>query len=116
MELLARKPTLEFKYHDVTFLIKGSATAADKMDLALGGRQEGDKTIYNSAEYCRALVRLFVVGWKGVTFEGKEVPYAFETFCEHFPHVHGDNAFVKVAAFIVEHTDVKKEQKDLKNG
>lgn len=111
MELVAPKEPLEFKYKDVTFLIKPQAVDADRMEVFSAGSRDGTRLSIPKADFRRALVRCFVVGWKGVTYKGKEVPYAFETLIQSFPphDQKGRSVIDDLCDFIIGHTDIFKE-------
>lgn len=118
MELIKPKPPLEFKYKDCVFIVKAQSSDADKMEVLAAGSGEGNRVSIPRAEFYRALIRCFVINWKGVTSEGKEVPYSFEVFMKFFPvhHGKGSSVVIELGDFIVEHTDIFKrdelEKKD----
>lgn len=112
MELIRRREPLQFKHEDVVFLVKPQTTAADRMEMFMSGRVEACGSKMTVADFNKALIRCFVVGWKGVTFEGKEVPYAYETLMDSFPN--NDDVLTRLSAFILEHTDAFKKDEALK--
>ena len=115
MELVKHSQPLEFKYEDIVFLVKKHANAEDKMEVALSGKRDGNDIFWTRAEYCKTIIRRMVLGWKGVTQDGKEVPYSFDALCE-LPHVEGRNVFLALGEFVMEHTDIRNSKaKDLKN-
>jgi len=118
MELVRQSEPLEFKYEDVTFLIKRQATDADKAEVLFAATSaDGKRLTVPAAEFYRALVRCFVVGWRGVTENGKEAQYSFESFIKSFPVAkgRGESVLIKLGQFITEHTDVFKEDEIEKN-
>ena len=90
---------LEFKWRDVVFKVKPRATSGDRLAVAL----RDEKTL---ATYSLTLVERFVVGWEGVTQDGKPAPYSFKLLSEHMPSTASDNALLSLAAFIWEKTDI----------
>lgn len=102
------KPMLEFKYEDVTFLVKPEATEFDRLEVALAGRQDGKDIVFSRAEYAKTLVRCMVTGWKGAQRDGKDVPYSFEEIAD-IPKVRGRNVMLELSGFIMDHTDIHKD-------
>ena len=119
MELIRPKEPLEFKYKDVVFLVKAQAADADRMEVLASGTGDGGARItIPRAEFHRALIRCFVVDWRGVTIDKKEVPYSFEVFMRYFPthEKKGHSVVVDLANFIVEKTDIFKKDELEKKG
>ena len=102
---------LEFKYEDVTFFVKPSATEEDRMFVSLSGVSDGDKVRFSRAEYCRSIIQCMVTGWKGVTEDGKEVPYSFELL-SNFPRIEDHNVYIDLGSFIIEKTDISRAPED----
>ena len=119
MELIKGGEPLEFKYKDVTFYVKRHSVESDALEA--WGAASMDPTgalVAPRAEYVKALVRCFVLGWKGVTRDGKEVPYSLGAFYNEFPRQEGGgepSIFVQLASFILEKTDFQKEDTARKN-
>jgi hypothetical protein len=108
VELRRPKPPLEFKWKvgsdEVVFLVKPESSEEDRMRVAftpMGGAR------------CREMVRLMVVGWRGVARDKVDVPYAYEEL-EHFPRAEGHNLFLDLGRFILEHSDISKEGKEVR--
>lgn len=79
MELLKAKENLKYTIGDVTFLVRAQATVRDKFELDVAGDWNKDgKFVLNVGTAYRKLVELFVVGWEGVTQDGKPAPYSFD--------------------------------------
>jgi hypothetical protein len=109
-----QKP-LEFKYEDVTFLVKPRASEEDRMLVMLLGEQLPDGNVkFSRPDFCRLVVERMVVGWEGVTRDGKPMPYSFTALSE-FPRIEGKNVYLEVGAFILQQTDIQKSEAELKN-
>ena len=116
MELLGIvKPDqlLKLKWQDITFLVKPYASQEDKFIIATSGIINDDgSTVVETRGLYATLVRRFVVGWEGVTSEGKPVDYDFSLF-SRLPAVPGEtNAVFAVGTFIAENTDALGKRKD----
>ena len=119
MELTKQKEPIKFIHGDVTFLVRPHATEADRLEIWAAGKAEDGKIVAPRAEFVKALIRCFVVGWEGVTQDGNPVPYAYETFVNKFPKSHkkGETpVFLALGNFIYENTDIAKQDGDEKNG
>lgn len=117
MELSRAKEPLKFKYRDVTFLVKPHAVEADRLEIWASGKADDGKIVAPRAEFVKALIRCFVIGWEGVTQDGKPVPYSFETFVNLFPKQPKDETpvFLALGNFIYEKTDIAEQDIDAKN-
>lgn len=102
---------LEFKYEDVVFFIKPHASEEDRMVVNLSGVREGDRVVFSRAEYCKTIIKCMVTGWKGVTEDGKEVPYSFDLLSD-FPRVNDHNVYIDLGSFIIEKTDISRAPED----
>jgi hypothetical protein len=114
MELIKQQPSLEFAYKDVTFIIKSTVTAGDKLQLDMAGEYNGKGQFeFSPNKYYRLLAEIFVTGWRGVQQDGKEVAYSFKTLCDSFPcdPAAGD-VFLLLGAFINEKLGLKGESKN----
>jgi hypothetical protein len=124
MELLKLDDRLEeYVWKDVTFYYRKTVSSGDKFNLDMAGSfQNNGKVAFNPLEYCRTLVRLFVTGWKGVTENGKDVPYSYETLESRFPiDIKGEDVIMTLGFKIAEAvglTDNVKTEKEIdqKNG
>lgn len=115
MELLKPQAPLKYKHGDVTFLIKPKASSGDRLEIILSGSANSKGAIVVSrADYIRALIKRFVVGWEGVTLDGKEVAYSFELLDENFPKQDGDDVMLMLGDFIFRNTDIKSGESELK--
>lgn len=126
MELLKTPTTeqlLKFTWNDVTFLVKPRAGAMDKFELDTRGDLAADGTVTMSRTiFYRVLVERFVVGWEGVTEDGRPVPYSFARI-ERLPALPDDDLIFKLGAYIATQTNVLAEpqaaaeaKEALKNG
>lgn len=104
---------LEFKYEDVVFFVKPVATEEDRMEVQLSGISSGPKLMFSTPDYCKAIIRAMVTGWKGVKLDGQEVPYSFEMLAD-FPAVKGKNVFIELGSFIMKNTDIRNREKSIK--
>lgn len=105
----------EFEYKGVTFFVKKNFTPEDKFFIDTSGELGKDGRIkFHPREYYRALIQVFVVGWKGVTENGKEVPYSFETLCTRLPADMTDGLFLKLSLFIGKLHGFTKSDEELK--
>lgn len=107
----SKAETVEFKYEDVVFFIKPHATEEDRMIVNLSGAREGDRVVFSRSEYCKTIIKCMVTGWKGVTEDGKEVPYSFDLL-SNFPRVKDRNVYIDLGSFIIENTDIARTPED----
>lgn len=115
MELVRPEKPLEFQYEDVTFLVKAKASAGDRMDVKTSGRWDKGGYHFSTPEFNRAIIRRMVLGWRGVTLDGKDVPYAFETMDNYFPITGDEDVYNALGVFIVEKTGILKQDNVQKN-
>ncbi len=87
MELLQLdKRPAEYQYGDVTILFRPTASVGDKFALDTAGEVTDNGQIKIDAfRFYKDIIRMFVVGWKGVTENGTEVPYSFDTLVDRLP-------------------------------
>lgn len=104
MELMVEDKPLEFAHGDVTFYVKPKAAAADKFSVAF---------TQNTAEFMRTVIRQMVVGWKGVTSDGSPVRYSPEML-DRLPGSAKDNVLMSLGNFILDSTDITKEDAEAK--
>lgn len=116
MELIKPAKPLEFKHGDVTFFIKPNATSHDRFMSVMSGEMKSDGTIaVKRAEFNETILRNFIVGWEGVTQNGKPVPYSWEAFISSWPKEEdGKNIFVELTNFIFDKTDYHSKHEELK--
>lgn len=108
---------LEYKHGDVTFLVRPYATVGDHMELidTFGFDASGKITTKSSAMY-RFLISRFVVGWRGVTQDGKPVDYSYDRFESSFPLDTQASLCVLLGAFIMQQTGLFPKGTEGKNG
>lgn len=122
MELLKLgESTARYQWQDVTFIYRTKVTTADKFEVDTAGALMRDgKITFTPFEFYRALIRSFVVGWEGVTENGKALPYSYESLLLLPSDTESDLIMklgIKIAqdtGFIAEEKVVKAEA-DLKN-
>lgn len=118
MELIPDSPPARFPWKDAVILVKRRASVLDKFQLDMLGerKEEGGKLVakFSQIELGRLLVRLFVVGWEGVTMDGKDVPYSYELLEKSLPADRTEDFFLSLYAFIVKETDIFKRDIELK--
>jgi hypothetical protein len=115
MELLKEESPLEFSCGDAVFLVKARATAHDKLQLDLCATSvDGNVANFTQAQFADTVLKLFVVGWKGVTRDGKPAPYSYETLKSSFPSSKEKDVLLELVSFIVDKTDVFKRDLELK--
>src|SRR5512135_3231318 len=102
MELLKLDDRLvEWEWQGVTFLIKPRLSSRDKWNVATASRKmTKDGVEFNTWEFYTTMIRTFVVGWKGVTEGGKDVPYSFDTLMDRLPSSADDNLVMQLGLFI----------------
>lgn len=117
MELLKEVPPLEYVFKDVTFVIRAQANAHDKfqMDMSLGQINGEGKVEATLREVYQTLIKLFVVGWKGVTQDGKEVPYSYDLLTNAFPADPMDDVYMRLGGFIASKTGILPAPDSVKN-
>ena len=107
MEALKTGQPLSFSWGDMSILVKPHATSDDRLQVALEKPGLGRRFVLAS--------RLMVIGWKGLTREGKEVPYSPEEL-DSIPDLPGKNFLDQLGAFVWKNTDISgREDSDLKN-
>ena len=114
MELVKQLDNLEFVYEDVTFYIRPIATAKDRFEIDMTGDWKDGKFEMSKGDFFLKLIELFVVNWKGVTKDGKKVPYSFKTFAE-LPNGKND-LILTLGGFIASKTGVLPEPDEKKEG
>lgn len=86
MELIKPKDNLEFKWRDVTFFYRGDITVGDRYRVLNSGNvMDGDKIMFRPWDLYKTLIETLVVGWTGVTENGKSIPYSFDTLMNKLP-------------------------------
>ena len=123
MELLKlNQSPARFPWKDVTFLYRTSVTTQDKFTIDTAGSLLKDGSIeFHPWELYRALIRTFVVGWEGVTEDGKPVPYSYDAF-SRLPSDPDQDLVLKLGIKIGTDTgflktpEDRQAEADLKNG
>jgi len=117
MELMKTEKPLEFKKGDVTFFIKPKATEYDVFNTIMAGEMKADGMVaMKRMDFNDCILRNFIIGWEGVTIDGKAIPYSWEVFVNGWPKQDENNIFVELVNFIFEKTDYHKKDKELKKG
>lgn len=117
MELLKPKDNLTFSIGDVKFFIRPQMTVRDKLELDMLGDYDNGVFQVKKGDIIAKLVELFVVGWDGVTEDGKPVPYSYRTFAERLPADMARDWMLNLGTFIFEQLGLgKTEQGAVKNG
>jgi hypothetical protein len=122
MELLKLDDRVEeYKYKDVVFYFRTTVSSGDKFNVDISGSMHEDGKIhYKPMEFYRTIIKTFVTGWRGVTENGKEISYSFETLATRFPADPTEDLFIKLGLHIAEKTGIystkKKEEPEIKNG
>jgi|WetSurMetagenome_2_1015567.scaffolds.fasta_scaffold956070_1 hypothetical protein len=113
MELLKSQDNLTFEYEDVKFFVRPSASVKDRFEVDMVGDWKDGKFEMKKTAYFLKLVELFVVGWSGVTQDGKEVAYSYETLLNSFPNVKND-LILTLGAFIASKVGILPESEPKK--
>lgn len=124
MELL--KPNegpARYEWKDgVVFLYRTKVTTEDKYAVDTAGQLMKDGTIqFNPWDFYRSLIKVFVIGWEGVTVDGKPAPYSYDAF-SRLPADPDQDIVMKLAIKIAQDTgffksdEQTKKEADLKNG
>lgn len=100
MELLKSKDNLSFQLGDVTFYIRSQMTVRDKFEMDMIGDYVNGKFSVRPADIYHKFVELFVCGWKGVTEDGKDVPYSYQTFMQRIPGNVADDWILRIGSHI----------------
>ena len=106
MELLKAKDNLTYSVGDVKFFVRASATGRDKLAVDMTGTFDNGKFRADPAAFYEKLIERFVVGWSGVTKDGKDVPYDFQTFIDYFPADRFTGHLFKLGTFIAAETGI----------
>lgn len=112
----------EFKWGDVTFFFRTRVSLGDRHNVINAGATfEGDRVGFRPWELYSMLIKIFVTGWSGVTENGKEVPYSFDTLINRLPADSQQDVVMKLGLKIAETNgflagDAAKQAGALKNG
>lgn len=92
----------EFVHKDVTVFVRKRASMNDSYAIhAIRKAYPNDL-----AAQGRAMIRLFVVGWKGVTDKGAEVPYSYEMMETALPVMEAVVLVPELCKFIAANVDI----------
>ena len=106
MELVKDTPA-RFEHSDLVLLVKTKASVGDKMAVEqLLANIRNARTIDNLPKTGKELVRLFVVGWEGVTQDGKPVPFQYDLLYSGLPAALADTLMPALYKFIQANVDI----------
>ena len=115
MELLKQEKPLEFVHKGVKFFIKPHASEHDRfMALMVGDMKADGSVIMRRSDFNETILRSFILGWEGVTENGKPISYSWEKFVMGWPKESGAGVFVELTNFILEKTDYSKSNEEIK--
>jgi hypothetical protein len=114
MELMKQEKPLELKFEDVKFYIKPRATAFDIFTLRMNSEMNDGVVSLSSKTYYNGVIKSFILGWEGVTIDGKPVPYAWDLLITLFPKGKDKDVFFELLDFILKNTDLTYKQEELK--
>lgn len=116
MELLKPKDHLTYSIGDVKFFIRSQLTARDKFRIGIMGDYKDGVFKVARGEVFEKCIEIFVVGWDGVTEDGKPVPYSFDAFMTRIPGDVAKDWILKLGVFIVHELGlISKEAEEAKN-
>lgn len=108
METLKQTPA-RFEHSGIALLIKTRASIGDKIEAeAITAQVAAAKSIMELPKIGRDLVRMFVVGWEGVTADGKPVPFNYGLIYSAFPAELTDTLMPALYQFILANVDILK--------
>jgi len=103
----------EYTWDQVTFFFRTKVTVGDKYAVdSAGVVTTGDKITFTSTEFYKAMIRVFVTGWKGVTENGKDAPYSYDTFMNRLPASMADDLVMKLGYEIAKTNGFLKDDKE----
>jgi|SRR5713226_5903531 len=110
MELLKpEQEPLKLIIGDVTFHVRSNLTARDKLAMDMIGEYVNGVFVLDKVSLFEKLIELFVVGWEGVTENGKPVPYSFKTFMTRFPGDVAQDWLLRLGGFIMDSLGLVKK-------
>lgn len=93
----------EFKFGEVTFFFRTRVSVGDRHQIInAGASYEGDTVVFKPWELYTKLIRIFVTSWKGVTLDGKEVPYSYDALMTRLPADMTQDVITKLGLAIAE--------------
>lgn len=103
----------EYQWGDVTFLFRTKVTVGDKYAIdSAGVIVDKDKISFARAEFYKAIIQVFVKGWKGVTENGVEAPYSYEAMMTRLPSSTTDDVVMNLGYHIAKTNGfIKGEEK-----
>ena len=99
MEIQKQGEILEHKWKDITFRVRAQATAGDRFEIDILYDVDKGVVVVPRRELYRTLIKRFVVGWEGVTEDGKPVPFSLENL-ERLP-ADNEDVILFLGSFIV---------------
>jgi len=105
MEAIKHGQPKEFKYGDMVVAIKSVASSADRLEVALSG---------GGAESYKVACRCMILGWRGFTRDGKDIPFSPLEFA-NIPDLPEGNFFILLGNFIAKETDILEANAKIKN-
>jgi hypothetical protein len=120
MELLKldERPA-EFKWEDITIFYRKTVTVEDKFTIdTAGATVKNDKIEFGVWDFYKTMIRVFVVGWQGVTQDGNKISYSYDAMMK-LPSTVANDLIMSLGFKIAQDTGFiteKKEAGDLKNG
>jgi hypothetical protein len=103
MEIAKQNAPLEFKWKDITFQIRSTAMSGDKFAISMSSPIENGRQTFSLTAYYRKIIELFVIGWQGVTEDGKDVPFSLDAL-GRLPVDANNDVFILLASFILNNT------------
>ncbi len=108
MELM-KEGMSEFKFRDITFWCRTSASLADQLAKdALMAEALSSKSIDKMPKIGLGLIKIFIFDWDGVTRDGAKVPYSFDLMLSSFPAEMANELLPGLIKFVKESVDILK--------
>lgn len=100
----------EFKFGDAAIQVRTRASVGDKLAVdKLVQQAMRSGSIDAMPDLGRAMVRLFVHGWTGVTLGGKPAPYSYELLEGGLPAALADDFMPALCKFVATNVDILKQ-------
>jgi hypothetical protein len=118
MELLKDKKFETYEHNGVKFTFRTNVTVGDKFEFDTSGTiSDGDKISFRPWDLYKALIRIFMVSWEGVTKDGQPIEWNYDVFIDSFPSESGTDLIMNLGKFIGDKTGIFKTILDeRKNG
>jgi hypothetical protein len=110
-----------FVWKDVTFSFRTKVTVGDKYAVDTSGTVMGDDGIsFRPWELYSAMIRIFVVGWSGVTENGQSAAYSYDAMMKRLPGDMAEDLVMKLGVHIAKTNgfipgDTQQKADDVKN-